>query len=426
MTPTILGYARSRIAAALEEVERLDASEFPYQHSKDALGTVRGLLNNFRDFLDSLSDKNSADVIENACSKALAFLFDITPNLGFILRSTNVRNAFEIFNPLLRLARRALPRENEESPNIRMILSSEWDYSPYTDPQSKDLPNYLLIGLPAPESSNPLVIPLAGHEFGHAIWLRKHVRVTLLPQVKTAVLDTIKADWNSFLSHFPYLAGMSQDELTSNLFALNAWSNAHVWAECQAEETFCDCIGILLFGEAFFHAFAYLLSPRAGMRSVRYPNMLTRVKNMVSAASEYGIGHPSDFVATFGDDDASSQLIPGDQYQLSIADSALKIVLPIIIADARKTLAPEISESSRDRSEREAEIKRILLRFKMVIPAEGCKRLSDILVAGWRGYHDVSMWSELAQVYSKREVVLKELLLKNIEVFEFEQIVGNK
>ena len=96
-------------------------------------------------------------------STSLHDLAQYTPILGFILRSTNIRNAFEARGPLVRLAQKLL------SKNTKLIVSSEWQYSPFVHPPIQDLKNFVLIGLPAPESSNPLIIPLAGHELGHAV-----------------------------------------------------------------------------------------------------------------------------------------------------------------------------------------------------------------------------------------------------------------
>ena len=33
-----------------------------------------------------------------------------------------------------------------------------------------NLPGFVFIGLPAPESANPFLIPLGGHELGHSAW----------------------------------------------------------------------------------------------------------------------------------------------------------------------------------------------------------------------------------------------------------------
>lgn len=50
-----------------------------------------------------------------------------------------------------------------------------------------DLPNFVLIGFPAPESGNPLLIPLAGHELGHTVWKGR----SLASKYKKSIEDTI-------------------------------------------------------------------------------------------------------------------------------------------------------------------------------------------------------------------------------------------
>jgi len=158
-------YSISRLDGVLEEIGRLKESEFPYVHSRDALARIEQLFLSHKATLGGLPpDKNPA-IVQRFCSSALTDLFKYLAFLGFILRSTNVRNAFEVYGPLLRLSQLIL------GPDTKLILSSEWeDYSPFTYRPIAELPNFVLIGFPAPESSNPLLIPLAGHELGHTIW----------------------------------------------------------------------------------------------------------------------------------------------------------------------------------------------------------------------------------------------------------------
>ena len=90
---TYIGYAKQRYDAAIREIERLKQSEFPYAHIRDALLQLEQVFRQQRASLDKLSAKVSPPVAKNACSQSLAFLFNYTPYLGFVLRATNVRNA---------------------------------------------------------------------------------------------------------------------------------------------------------------------------------------------------------------------------------------------------------------------------------------------------------------------------------------------
>ncbi|MDP8207974.1 MAG: hypothetical protein P9L92_15000 [Candidatus Electryonea clarkiae] len=152
-----LDHSRKRLAAVINEIERLKQSEFPYPHPSQALERLDQLFNHQRSVLDKISSSSTNSVIHSGCSASLKQLFDYVPILGFILRSTNIRNAFEIYTPLLRLARSILKIDT------KLILSSEWEFSPYMYSFIPYLPGFVLIGLPATESSNPLLIPLAGH-----------------------------------------------------------------------------------------------------------------------------------------------------------------------------------------------------------------------------------------------------------------------
>lgn len=139
--------------------------DFPFSSGRKALEKLQSVFASLEKNLDRAirlkDDANISSVAENINLKTLQVL----PILGFILRSTNVRNAFELIEPLQYIADSAM----QGSP--RLILSSEWDYIPFAYPQSlEDLKSYVLIGLPASEAASALLMPLAGHELGHAVW----------------------------------------------------------------------------------------------------------------------------------------------------------------------------------------------------------------------------------------------------------------
>jgi len=153
-----LVFARHRLTAFREELERLEHAEFPYPSAEAALQKIKGVFVEHTKMLDLLGADSDPDTISQVCQQQLTDLWDYLPFLGFILRCTNVRNAFEIYTPLERLAWRVLGRE------VKLLLSSEWDYSPFVYTQDTLLSGFVFIGIPAHESRNPLVAPLAGHE----------------------------------------------------------------------------------------------------------------------------------------------------------------------------------------------------------------------------------------------------------------------
>ena len=85
----------------------------PYQSTRSALDAIES---NFKEELAKLDDLdegvNDDRTIKDACAVALGLLHEYVPFLGFILRSTNVRNAFEICAPLQRLCECVLEPRN--------------------------------------------------------------------------------------------------------------------------------------------------------------------------------------------------------------------------------------------------------------------------------------------------------------------------
>ena len=161
---------RHQLEALREEAVRLSASEFPYEHGREAVERIVAMCSHNLWMLSHLPDDVAGDEATlQIVAEAARYATDAVPCLGFILRSTNVRNAFEVHGPLLRLSRKLLADKN-----LKLILSSEWFASPVNLLSPQVLSNdYILIGQPATESSNPFVIPLAGHELGHSVWAIK-------------------------------------------------------------------------------------------------------------------------------------------------------------------------------------------------------------------------------------------------------------
>jgi len=414
-----LEYAVDRIQAFLAEVRRLDECEFPYEHSQAALHKIGDLFKKKLERLEQFDEYSDPAIVKQECTLSLDALFVFVPLLGFVLRSTNVRNAFEVFGPLLRLARDVLePGTDVLQRKTRLVLSSEWDYSPFVYREIPALPGFVLIGLPAPESSNPLLIPLAGHELGHSLWASLGLRQSYTPVAKTNVLDAITDRWEEFKQVFSPQTSLAHADLTSNFLCVQFWQQALGWALSQAEESFCDYIGLKLFGNSYLNAFAYILSPSTeGTRSIAYPNILTRVRNLINAASVYGISAPTGYESMF-EDMAEPNLMQSDEFLLSVADSSLAGMVDDIIQRANDQIGsagitgPDLSE-----------VDRIFKRFQHVVPAEGCIRISDILCAAWQAYNTKDLWQGIPGVENHKDRNLKELVLKNIEVYEIEQIL---
>src|SRR3546814_3416694 len=108
---------------------------------KDALTFIKGYSLELREVLERLTPEASEASVNEACAQTSLMVSRYTDILGFILRSTNVRNAFEMHFPLKRLVETAV------SPDARLIMSSEWKFVPFTYPMTLDwLPGFALVG----------------------------------------------------------------------------------------------------------------------------------------------------------------------------------------------------------------------------------------------------------------------------------------
>lgn len=405
-----LEYSKRRLAAFLEEIQRLKGSEFPYVHSEHALQLIEAWFSGYLAQLNKFKAGSDVATIRTACAAELTGLFEYLPVLGFILRSTNPRNAFEVHGPLLRLAREVV------KPDVKLIFSSEWDYSPLTYLGITHLPDYVLIGLPAHESDNPLLLPLAGHELGHSIWATQDLSSTFGATIVAKVVADIKQSWAKYHDLFPDVA--SPAILETDIFAQQTWSPAADWGMRQAEETFCDFVGLRIFGESYLHAFAYLLAPKyQGVRSMLYPNLVKRVENFIKAAAGYGVAVPAGYRNEFEDLLSPNSFDRQQTFLLSLADAAASSVTDALMAEAKTIIDASVKNPCS-----EAKVTEVLKDFQAVAPAISAGCLANILNAGWRAFHDGELWKDIHQIQSK-EKTLKELMLKSIEVFEYEQLL---
>jgi len=349
----------------------------------------------------------------------LTALFRYLPLLGFILRSTNVRNAFEIYGPLLRLSQQILHGDTQ------LILSSEWRmYSPFTYLRIPALPNFVLIGFPAPESANPLLLPLAGHELGHTVWSARNYSFKYKKSIEQHIIDDIEKRSDEYQQLFA-VDNLKPGEAETNIFVRRRIALASAWALRQAEEYFCDFLGLCLFDTAYLHAFAYLISPSpGGERAVFYPKVKNRIARLIDAAQEYqksapeAYHVPDDYADLFQDQSEPAASEREKRFFSEIADPASASVVSALIEDAR-----EIVNVSLITAVTKEEKKIVLESFKFVVPAKNA-RLSSIVNAAWDVYHDDKFWPEIPT--ELKNATLKELTLKSIEVLEIELITSSK
>jgi hypothetical protein len=130
-------HTQRKAESILEEIKNLTTSEFPHHDSLEALELLKELFEADIKRLDVAASSGDSAIRKSACTHANAHIATFLPILGFALRSTNVRNSFKFFDPLLRLARIFLDK------SAKLVLSSEWDFSPLTYPLIfSELPNF--------------------------------------------------------------------------------------------------------------------------------------------------------------------------------------------------------------------------------------------------------------------------------------------
>lgn len=408
----LLDYAEGRIDSFLHEIEKLGESEFPYNHSKQALDVLRVRYRTEQAQLKRLRRMPEAkDTIRQRCGAALRLLATDLPFLGFILRSTNVRNAFEVYGPLLKICRQLLGAQ------ARLILSSEWSYIPHTYPYSTDtnLPQFVLIGLPAPESANPLLLPLAGHELGHSTWGERKVEKQIRATLTKAITE------NSLVRGE---LGDSTDELvtTDSQVPIRKWRNAYTLAAHQAQESFCDFIGLRIFGAAYPNAFAYLVSPGySGTRSARYPKLSRRASDIKKAAGIYGVEIEPNYEVQFLNE-ADPKTSDRELVDVQVADEASAAVIDDLISLAEHAVKDITAGFSQNTTEAHT---KCLRKF---VPIERSGGLANILNAGWTVYKELLQrprTDHQGEGPPKEEIrALHETILKSIEVHEIETIIA--
>lgn len=384
--------------------------DFPYSDSCDALKHLRSIFNKNLEDLESLSPETDPKIVNTLCisiSKNINCLFDL---LGFIIRSTDVRNSFELHGPFLRIIRKLLGNDS------KLIISSEWNYSPFTFliPAEYQLKDTVMIGVPASESENCLTIPLSGHELGHNIWSHASLSSSFGPKIEDAIKEVILHDyWDEFQSFEPLVNRENFDDLIGR----QVWSQAWDWSLRQCEELFCDFVGISLFRESFLYSFSYLLSPGASLqRSPYYPSLQDRAKHQESACAIIGVKVPDGYHDSF--QEIAKTKNPYFELMLNISDAATGNLIDKLVEIANKL----ILEAGINPPE-EAEIEKINRCFGLCVPPLDFSGLPAVVNAAWEFYRGgMKEWRQLYPDLTNSPLqalnALSQLVFKSIEVHE--------
>ena len=406
----LLRNTKKKLDAALRTIEAVEELDFPYQDSEHALSVIKSLFQSVRtDLEDCLPNSNQATVT-TLCQRSLEAIRDYLPIIGFIGRSTDLDGPLELQGPLLRLTHRAIGND------AQLIISSEWEFSPFTIlyPELNKL-NFVLVGMPCSEANNALIAALAGHELGHNIWEKGGYKQNLKDIVSDRVRQEILKDWKSWSN---ILQVEKPEQLDEDLFADQILAQPWSWAIAQCEEVFCDFIGLLVFRDAYLHAFEYLLSPgSSGPRNYNYPRLIERVAILITAAGRAGIDVSDGYLQRF---EKCEREIDGLEAEFGrLSDQACVSLTNRLLDEALKFVAErKLSEHDPD------EVQRIFHAFSRAVPPANAKGIVNILLAGWKVATDSV--SYLVKEYpaltdAERERILNELILKSFEVFEIEQ-----
>jgi hypothetical protein len=410
-----LEFSKARLLGVLDEIRRLKEGEFPYKHSKEALELLEAHFQKRYDDLVSLPPSKDPQIVSQLCAETLFDIFDNMRLLGFILRSTNVRNAFEVYGPILRLARSII------GVNTKLLLSSEWDFSPFTYPALDLLPNFVLIGIPASESENPLVLPLAGHELGHTLWAANKSSQLFEASVEDAMLDVLTGRLADLVAIVPGVKlSDTKVDLDQNIFVKKFIAVPVQWALRQVQEYFCDAVGLFLFDQAFLQAHAYLIAPRvAAPRSLHYPTNSARVTALVEGAALFRSLKPGLYTVPPGyEQQFEDEQEPRDadlKFRVSLADAAATRLTNAVHQEVA-TLLDKKGVPTLDLKR----LPRIMDDYRSIVPATQTGSLTTILNAAWDVFRDSAFWPEITNAGQKLRV-LRELILKNIELLEIEQ-----
>lgn len=415
-------FCLQKVESAIALIDRLLTGDHPHEDSQVALIHLKQCYENDRSLLQTLDESASKDTILGYCLHVNVNLVRLKEYIGLLLRSTNIRNAFELYFPIRILARNLI------GDDAAVVLGSEWSFSPYTYPLAvKELPKFIFIGIPASECQNPLILPLAGHELGHVVWGRQGAGEEFENRVQPKIVQLYEANWEPFKSAFSgdWKEDWKVSALETNIFLQNIWAESFELAVRQLEELFCDFIGIFLFGQSFLHSFRYLVAPSLGrIRNVEYPAVRKRAEYMAWYAEQIGIPVPTDFVQSFREDEPN--LTKQVKFVVSMADAATASLYPDLLPLVEKYRHNAIRFDTDATTDVNPEP-----FLRALVPPVKVGAIAAIVNAAWQIRLKVDDWDILKNIEDpekrRREKlrVLRDLTLKSYEIYEYTKRVSD-
>jgi hypothetical protein len=407
-------FSRQKLCSTIDLIDKLSASKFPYDDSVDALQVIKVELDEVLREIEQVDSDANPNVIYHFCREGNSLIYFYMGFIGLLLRSSNVRNAFELYSSIKEIAERIL-RERD----IKVVISSEWNFSPLIYPiPSKRLSRYIFVGLPASESQNALVIPLAGHELGHAIWRRSGLQTTYNKRIEARIISIFEKNWDSVEQIFR--RGLKPKDVATHFAARAIWEQSLVYSKRQIEEVFCDLIGVWLFGTSYLHAFRYLAAPAIGdRRNELYPPMQARSEILVKAALEFSYPVPKGYIDSFNVSSSPSSTHPAAVLLLHLADQTTATFVDELIHEVNAYLSRirAIHKPTREG------IQHALTYLDLVCAVPGAKTIADITNAAWQIRLDLASWN-IPDISDDGKIpILSDLVFKSLEVDEYNRLV---
>jgi hypothetical protein len=388
-------FALERVRRFRSVISDLAERDYPFRHSQIALSLLSYSFAELEEELESAQNASEATRVALA-QRTLEEIYIKLPVLGLIERSSDVIGPVEFHGPFCRLIRAILGSQ------AKLILSADWDYSPYTYIYPGLFPDhhFVIVALPYSEAGQVLGLPLAGHELGHNVWAAESLARIFSVHLAETITTLISGDFKDLYDTLSMPSMEPQDG--ADLFrGTPIWHEALKISLKQVEELFCDFFGISLFGSSYLSAFEYLTAPWSFERVPEYPSMADRLSAQAMCAGILKIDTPAYYNSSGIASHAEDNIL------LQIADVATKRQIPRLIDSANEIVRRQIKTLPTLEEQ-----KRICSCFNSGYPATDARTVADILNAAWMAIHD----------RYDRISLINEVTLKTLEVFEIEMI----
>ncbi len=194
--------------------------------------------------------------------------------------------------------------------------------------QITELPNFVLLGLPASESGNALLVPLAGHELGHTAWQSRFLRVRYAPIIEKIITDEV-------VNRTPEYSTLFGGAFNDLFMKQNVSSRPRMGVEADRRDVLrlhWSASVCRVFSARICLPFVPGLDTK---RSPRYPTLKNRCSNLEIAAKEYGVTLPANFKQWFADE-APATTEPKETFLVMLADTAASALVTDIVMKAEE------------------------------------------------------------------------------------------